>query len=159
MSQLRLARGIRPSSGTSRYGDRRAIGSLAYRSRGAAAVECAFCIPLVVLLMFGTLSVCSDMYLKQTLTIAAFEGARTGVRRHGNRDGVEAAAQNVLDARGVVQAEIMIEPSDFSNLEALDEIEVTVVVPAKANAFYWWGVLGLDRQVSAKVVMAREFDE
>ena len=122
-------------------------------------MECAFCIPLVILLMFGTLSVCSDMYLKQTLTIAAFEGARTGVRRHGNREGVEAAVQNILDARGVVNAEITILPLDFTSLNALDEIEVQVVVPTDNNTFYAWGLLGSDREIGAKVVMAREFDE
>jgi hypothetical protein len=114
---------------------------------------------LVVLLMFGTLSVCSDMYLKQTLTIAAFEGARTGVRRNGDREAIEAAVQNVLDARGVVEADITISPADFSVLQALDEIEVLVDAPTDENTFYEWGVLGSDRRISAKVVMAREFDE
>jgi hypothetical protein len=114
---------------------------------------------LVVLLMFGTLSVCSDMYLKQTLTIAAFEGARTGVRRNGDREAIEAAVQNVLDARGVVQADITISPADFSVLQALDEIEVLVDAPTDENTFYEWGILGSDRRISAKVVMAREFDE
>lgn len=139
-----IARCLRPVSGC---------------ARGVAAVECAFCIPLVILLMFGTLSVCSDIYLKQTLTIAAFEGARTGVRRHGNRQGVEAAVQNILDARGVVNANITIFPSDFSTLQALDEIEVQVTVPTENNTFYSWGLLGSDRQIAAMVVMAREFDE
>lgn len=127
--------------------------------RGAAAVECALCVPLVILLMFGTLSICSDLYLKQTLTVAAFEGARTGVRRRGNLEAIEAAVQNVLDARGVVQGQITVTPEDFSLLKALNEIEVLVAAPAKENTFFEWSVLGPDRWVSGKVVMAREFNE
>lgn len=109
--------------------------------------------------MFGTLSVCADMYLKQTLTVAAFEGARTGVRRRGNLEAIEASVQNILDARGVVQGQITVTPEDFSGLKALDEIEVLVAVPAKGNTFFDWALLGADRWVSAKVVMAREFND
>ena len=159
MTQVLPTRCLRPQRRNFPLGSRRRCAPFPGFSRGAAAVECAFCVPLVILLMFGTLSVCSDMYLKQTLTIAAFEGARTGVRRHGNRQGVEAAVQNILDARGVVDAEITIVPEDFTTLNALDEIEVQVAVPAKDNTFYAWGLLGSGREIAAKVVMAREFDE
>ena len=158
MAQLQLSRRYRPTSVRSRQGSR-LVHASRRGARGVAAVECALCVPLVVLLMFGTLSVCSDMYLKQTLTIAAFEGARTGVRRNGDREAIEAAVQNVLDARGVVEADITISPADFSVLQALDEIEVLVDAPTDENTFYEWGVLGSDRRISAKVVMAREFDE
>ena len=159
MSPISATRRFSASRGTTSISGPRSCVGLPGISRGVAAVECAFCIPVVSLLMFGTLSVCSDMYLKQTLTIAAFEGARTGVRRHGNRQGVEAAVQNILDARGVVNANITIFPSDFSTLQALDEIEVQVTVPTENNTFYSWGLLGSGREIAAKVVMAREFDE
>ena len=127
--------------------------------RGAAAVECALCIPVVVVLMIGTLSVCSDMYLKETLTVAAFEGARTGVRRRATAAMSEAAAQNILDARGIVDATVTVTPDDLSTLNAMDAVTVMVVAPVEGNTFFSWNAIMPTRYVSARVTMVREFDD
>jgi Flp pilus assembly protein TadG len=50
------------------------------KSRQAAAtVELAICLPVVLTIAFGTIDICSVLFLKESLTIAAYEGARAGM--------------------------------------------------------------------------------
>ena len=117
------------------------------------------CIPLVFLLMILTLGICSDIFLKETLTVAAFEGARAGVRRRATVNHALQQAENVLEARGVVDGTVTIVPSNFSNLNALDEITVIVSAPISGNSFFGYNPLNPTRYASAQVVMVREFDD
>ena len=126
--------------------------------KGGPAVECAFCLPLVILFMLATLEICAALFLKETLTIAAYEGARVGVKRRATFDDVYDATSDILQARGVNNPVINIVPEDFSTLQALDEIEVLVRAPADDNIFFI-GQFVTGKYVSAKVVMVREFDE
>ena len=47
--------------------------------RGTALAEIAVCLPIIVLLAFASIEACTMIYLKQSLTIAAYEGGRTAV--------------------------------------------------------------------------------
>ena len=141
-----------PSQGKSR---RRPHGR---QRRGAAAVECAFCIPVIIILMFATLETCSGIFLKETLTVAAYEGVRVGVRRRATAAAVEARCQAILDARNVQNATITITPSNFDSLDALDPITVTVSAPTAGNSLFIFDFMA-DRTASAEVSMLREFDD
>ena len=46
---------------------------------GAAIVEMAICLPVIVLLTYGTIELAGGLFLKQTLTSAAHEGALAGM--------------------------------------------------------------------------------
>ena len=129
------------------------------RREGAAAVECALCIPVVVILMIGTLSVCSDIYLKETLTVAAFEGVRSAVRRRATPEIAIASAENILNSRGIVNGTVTVIPDDFSGLQAMDDVTVLVTAPVEGNSFFSWNAILPTRYVSARVTMVREFDD
>ena len=48
--------------------------------------ELAVCLPVVVLLVIATIEACSAMFLKQSLTVAAYEGVRTAlIERHAGQ--------------------------------------------------------------------------
>ena len=47
---------------------------------GAAIVEMAICLPVIVLLTYGTIELAGGLFLKQTLTSAAHEGALAGIK-------------------------------------------------------------------------------
>ena len=128
------------------------------KRRGAAAVECAFCIPIVLLIMFATLEICSGLFLKEAVTVAAYEGARVGVRRRATKTDVEAQVNSVLTARSITGATITVAPDDFSTLSALDPITVTVSAPTTGNSLYIFDFLA-DRDVIGEVSMVREFDD
>lgn len=126
--------------------------------RGTAAAECAFCIPLILLLTFATLEICSAIFVKETLTIAAYEGARVGVKRRATAQDAYDQCETVLLARGIVDYEINITPSDLSTLSALDTVTVNVQAPNAGNSFFI-GQFMEGRGLSSTVNMVREFDD
>lgn len=121
-------------------------------------MECAFCIPIVILLMFGTLETCSGIFLRESLTVAAFEGARVGVRRRASANDVIAQVESVLVMRDVTNATIEVDPPDFSSLNALDPIQVTITAPTAGNSLFIFDSF-VGRDISAQVTMVREFDD
>jgi hypothetical protein len=131
---------------------------------GGAAVEAAICFPLIVLIMMGTLEACAGIYLKESITICAFEGARVGVRRRGTAEEVRETVLAALADRQVTipgddaSLGITITPEDFSELEALDQITIQIVAPTAGNSLYIFDSF-VNRNVSCSVTMVREFDE
>ena len=121
---------------------------------GAAAAEFAVCLPLVVLITFGAIEAANGIYLKQIVTQAAYEGAR--VASTAGQTQLEAAAfcQQVLDARGVRDGTISIQPLITSQTAAGTTITVSVQAPANSNAYapLWYF---RDSTVEARVVMVR----
>ena len=98
------------------------------------------------------------MFLRQTLQIAAFEGARVSVRKRATNDDVRDAIEEFLDARDITGGTATIDV-DVARTEILDPIEVTVQAPMNGNGilpngFYTW-LRG--RQVAASTVMYKEF--
>lgn len=126
--------------------------------RGTSAAECAFCIPLILLLTFSTLEICSAIFVKETLTVAAYEGARVGVKRKATYQDAYNQAVNVLEARGIVNYEVNITPTDFSTLSQLELITINVQAPGTGNSFFIGQFLE-GKWVSSTVKMVREFNE
>ncbi len=133
------------------------------RREGAAAVEAAFCFPIIILLMMGTLEICAGIYLQESVTVCAFEGARVGVHRGATPEDIIARVEQALADRQVIipsddpELGITVIPSDFSGLKALDPITVQVVAPTAGNSLYIFDSL-VNRNVSASVTMVREFN-
>lgn len=101
---------------------------------GTAAVEFAVCLPLIVTLIFASIEGANAIYLKQTLTTAAYEGAREAARTGGLHADAVAAAQAVLDAKGVSGYTITITPTVTLSTSSGTEVHATVTAPASANA-------------------------
>ena len=83
------------------------------KRRGAAVVEAAVCGGIIVALTFATLEVCSSIYLKESVTVAAYEAARVGVKRKATFQDAKAQAESILSSRGVKSGTVSISPSDF----------------------------------------------
>ncbi|MEM7784395.1 MAG: TadE family protein [Planctomycetota bacterium] len=145
---------------SSPIGSRQRIRFGARKSRqGGAAVEAAMIIPVVIIMMMGTLEICSGIYLKETLAIAAFEGCRVGVRRRATNQMVRDRIEEVLDERGITYepADIEVEPDDLTEMMALEQIRVTIRVDTENNSNFIFSHL-TNRQVRKAVTMVREFD-
>jgi hypothetical protein len=134
------------------------------RRGGGAAVEAAFCFPLIIILMMGTLEICAGIYLKESLTVCAYEGVRAGIHRRSTAEDVRERVLEMLEDRhitipgGSSGQGLEIIPSDFSDLNALDPITVRLTAPTAGNSLYIFDSL-VNRNVSASVTMVREFDE
>ncbi len=99
-----------------------------------AVVELAVCMPILVLVVFATIEACSMLYLKQTLKITAYEGARVGITPESTSANVELQCQSLLDARNVQGYSIATEPVDPSMLSEGDFFEVTITTPYAENS-------------------------
>ncbi|QDV11805.1 TadE-like protein [Rosistilla oblonga] len=109
---------------------------------GAAVVEMAICLPVLIALTVATIDVCSVMFLKESLSIAAYEGARVGVARGGTNAQATARVKEILDERGityndgnVVQIQRTDSPTNggFNSAETLEHCRILVQVPASGN--------------------------
>jgi Flp pilus assembly protein TadG len=101
---------------------------------GVAAVEAAVCIPFFVFLLLATIDCCCCIFLKQSLTVAAYEGARVAVVPGATTENVEAQVQLILDERGIKNAVIGIAPANFETLGFGDLVKVSVSAPAQVNS-------------------------
>lgn len=104
------------------------------RARGVAATELAVCLPVVVLIVIATIEACSALFLKQSLTVAAYEGARTAIAERQVAGSVERACGQILDDRNIRGANVTISPANIGNLKTGDYINVTVSAPCNLNS-------------------------
>lgn len=98
------------------------------------------------------------MFLKETLTIAAYEGSRIGVQRSGTNAAVTAKVQQVLDARGITYASdaVTFSSPGFDSAGTLEHVTVTITVPCTGNLMLV-GNLFDGRTLQASVTMRKEF--
>ena len=66
------------------------------RRRGVAATELAVCLPIIVLIVIGTIEASTMVFLKQSLTVAAFQGARQAISNNNTAADVRTAAEQIL---------------------------------------------------------------
>ncbi len=95
-----------------------------------ATVELAVCLPLLVLLVFGSMQACDTIYLQHVTTIASYEGTLAASKSGATRTEVIDRANAVLDEMGIKGALVGIDP----NVEDLSSIQegtlITVIVTA-----------------------------
>jgi Flp pilus assembly protein TadG len=126
--------------------------------RGIATVECALCLPIFVLITVSTIDLCSAIFLKESLTLAAYEGSRVGVERGGTDTIVTSRIQNFLDERGIVYSAgaIQISNPGFDTAGTLEHVTVTVTVPCAGNMPLTGGLF-VGRTLTASITMRKEF--
>lgn len=76
---------------------------LGKRRRGAAIVEFAVVLPLLLMLLFGIIDFGWIFMVRQTLTNAAREGCRVAVLKTATADQVRARVQSVMEPTGYVE--------------------------------------------------------
>ena len=104
------------------------------KTRGVAAAELAVCLPVVVLLVIATIEACSAIFLKQSLTVAAYEGVRTALKEGNTAASVQATCNQILSDRNVEGAIVTLSPADISLLNPGEYIDVTVSAPCDTNS-------------------------
>jgi hypothetical protein len=125
------------------------------RRRGVAAVEFAVCLPVILILVFGAIEASSFIFLKQSLHVAAYEGARQAVRLgSGNAEAI-ASVQNILKSRNVQDFRIAFPNGDAARANRGDEIVVEVSAPTETNRPLT-GQFVTNRVLTARVVMVKE---
>lgn len=103
---------------------------------GAAIVEMAICLPLIVLLTFGTIELASGLFLKQTLTSAAHEGALAGMRADATEATVRERVELILAIREVEDCTITITPSGAAFDAMVSGDTFTIQIDKESENFY-----------------------
>ena len=125
------------------------------RRRGAATVELAIVLPLLLILFFGTVALTNMIYLKQSLKICAFEGTRIALLPGTSSKDVQFACQQMLDTRRIRNATVSVDPPDFQKQPYGTPIRVSVSADLSNNLLGPLMVLS-DRRVTETVTMMKE---
>ncbi len=123
--------------------------------RGAAVVEFAVCLPVIVLLILGSIEATSAIFLRQALTTSAYEGIREAARTGATTTDATNRAQNVLTSRSVRGATIQFSPVDVGATPRGDIISIEVAARFSANSPFMGRVIA-DRTTTVRTVMAKE---
>lgn len=126
--------------------------------RGVAAVEFAIILPVLVVLTLGTIDVCSVIFLREGVLLAAYEGAREGVQQDGTNASATARVTEFLDARNIQYGGnvVAISSPGYDTAATLEHVTITVTVPTAGNLISpSWLFAGVD--VSADLTMRKEY--
>jgi hypothetical protein len=125
--------------------------------KGVAAVEFAVCLPILIMLIVGMNEICSALYLKEQVTVAAYEGGRVGVQRGSTDAVVTDYIKHLLDERGIQYDGNVVQISNpgFNNAATMEHVTITVTVPLANNSIT--GNYITDQNISANVTLRKEF--
>jgi Flp pilus assembly protein TadG len=100
---------------------------------GVAAVETAVMLPLVVLFVFAPIEIVNGIFHRQSVTIAAYEGARTASLPGSTDSMVIARIEEVLQNRNLANPVITINPPLTTLTPRGTLIDVTVRAERTGN--------------------------
>lgn len=138
---------------------RRGGSFLGMKRRATATAEVAICLPVLMTLTLASIDLCSMFFLKETVAIAAYEGARLGINRGGTNAAASARVRQVLDERGISYGGdvVTFDGSTYNNAETLEHVTLVVTVPAAGNLLSPAKLYG-DLSLTSRVTMRKEFE-
>ncbi len=125
------------------------------RQCGGAVVEFAVCLPMLMVLMLGSIEATSAIFLKQSLVAAAYEGVREAAKLRGTTASTQSYATNVLNARQVRSFSVVLNPPNPATVARGERVTIEVSAPISANSPFIGKVIQ-DRQLVARAVMIKE---
>jgi hypothetical protein len=122
--------------------------------KGAAAVELAICLPVIVVLVFASIECCSMLFVDEALHVACYETVRRAIQEDADADSAIARGEAVLEQFGV-EGEVTCDPADLSTLDSGDSVVVIAEADCDDNSILPPWFFG-GATLSARVVMVRE---
>lgn len=123
--------------------------------KGTSTVELAVCLPVLALIVFGTLQASSMYFLRQALVQSAYETVREVVKADGSQALALERGQQTLRFRNVTGETITFNPANVDGLAPGTPVTVTVVANGDTNSIIPFGVFK-GRTVSASASMNKE---
>ena len=105
--------------------------------RGTAVVELAICLPVLTLVIFGSIEMCNVIHLKQMLIEAGYEGALIGSQPKATEVEIVQRVQTVLAARNIAGASVSVDGNgtSFDAIRAGELFTVHVDATVAGNVF------------------------
>ena len=125
------------------------------RRLGNATVELAVCLPVLVLIVFGSLQASSMYFLRQAMVQSAYEVVKEAARADGSQALARERSEQTLAFRNITGETISFFPDNSEAVERGTPITVTVSAPGDENSVLPFGVFG-GRTVSASATMNKE---
>ena len=114
---------------TANRSKRRRVKRLLYGRSGAAVVEFAVVLPIIVLLFMGTLEVGRAVMVRHVLEETARAGCRVAVFENGTKQDVLDIVATAMSNANIKNYTVTIDPDPPENLTAFQAVTVTVSVP------------------------------
>ena len=100
---------------------------------GAAVVEFAVCLPVLLILVLGSIECTSMIFLSQSLNVVAYEGARTAVKPGSTTAETLARCQEVIAERSLVNCQVTINPANIDAVPSGTLVTMTASAPCQPN--------------------------
>lgn len=124
--------------------------------RAAAVTELAVCLPVLTLVVFGSIQACNLIYLKHGCVTAAYEGTLELAKSNASSDSILTRAQQVLTARGIRAATVRILPAGAEIAATSPGTPFTIEVTANVRSnMSLSGFFPLPLAVTGRVVATR----
>ena len=101
--------------------------------RAAVTVEFAIVLPVLIALVVGIVESCNLIYVKQSLTVSAYEGARAAIVKGMSVTDIQARSNQVLTDRKIKSTTILISPTSPSTASYGSYITVQVQATYGSN--------------------------
>lgn len=123
---------------------------------GVATVELAICLPVLSLIVFGSIQATNLIFLQHAATAAAYEGSLEMAKGNATSASVQARIQQVLDARGVGNTTIAILPAgtEISSTPTGTLLTIQVTADVRSNTSIF-GFFSMQNQVTGTLVATR----
>lgn len=125
------------------------------RRLGIEIVELALALPVMVVIVFGTLETCELLFTKQSLALAAYEAGRVAARDGSSAGAAQTRFEQITTARRITGATFTMTPADLSGAETGDEIRIDVTAPVTSNNTTNLVIVGVPA-ITESVVVLRE---
>lgn len=122
---------------------------------GVAAVEFAVCLPLIILIVAGSIEGASLLFLRQALIQSSYEGVKVAIKQDSDSFDVNSVALAVTDGRNLDGVTVETIPSDIQSVPQGELIRVRVTAPTSGNSMFFNGVFTIPA-VAAEAVMVKE---
>lgn len=103
------------------------------RRVGAAMVELALFLPVFFMITMATVETCRVLYLRQSLTIAAYECARLGIVPGMSLDALQSQCDAIMNGRNIKGAVLSTNPASLESLRYGDTLTVSISVALDTN--------------------------
>ena len=121
--------------------------------RAVVSVELSIVLPVLMILVVGVVESCNLFYIKQSLTISAYEGARAAIVKDMPVSGIDDRSNQVLTDRGIACGAIVVTPTLPSSATYGSYITVRAEAPYNSNSLIpGWLFGGITLRSSVKMM-------